>query len=73
MFPTQSILSSAVAYQKELQRQSQRKGLQAHYPGHKLYPVKRRKRKPVFLKLALPLADLMIQSGQQLKKRYQPT
>ena len=61
-FPSESYV---LAYQKELQRQTQMKGLQ------KLYPVKRLHRKLDFSKLALPLANFMIVSGQQLKERYQ--
>ncbi len=64
-------MPGSIAYQKELQRQARRNGLQELYPNQTLYPVKRR-RKSSFSKLALPLADIMIQSGQQLKEHYQP-
>ena len=85
MYPIQSqdpIVSSVLAYQKELQGQSKQNDLQ------KLCSVKDQNRKQVFSrqgffrqvsfrqvfsKLALPIANIMIQSGQQLKEHCQAT
>ena len=72
MITATPIASSVLVYQRELQRQNLRHGLPELYPTHKLYPVKRLNLKPIFSKLALPLADVMIQLGQQLNERYQP-
>jgi len=68
MYPSEFQFSSdIVAYHRELQRQMHRNSQQ------ELGPVKRLNRKSIFSKLALPLAKLMIVSGQQLKERYQLT
>ena len=68
MYPIQSqdpIVSSVLDYQKELQGQTKQYDLQ------KLCSVKNHNRKQVFSKLALPVANIMIRSGQQLKERCQ--
>ena len=73
MYPIQSqdpIVSDVLAYQKELQRQTKQNDLQ------KLCSVKDHNRKQVFSrqvfsKLALPVANIMIRSGQQLKEHCQ--
>ncbi len=65
MYPIQHqvpLTSNVLAYQKELHRRTQQNNLQG-------LP---RRRKSSFLKLALPIADIMISTGEQLKKRYQP-
>ena len=69
MFTT--TLLASVAYQKELQRQVRKDDLQELYPTQNLYSVRRR-RKLAFPKLTLSLADVMINTGQQLKERSQP-
>ena len=85
MYPIHSqdpIVSSVLDYQKELQGLSKQNELQ------KLCSVKDHNRKQVFSsqvfsgqasfrqvfsKLALPIANIMIQSGQQLKEHCQTT
>ena len=66
MYPSEFQFSSDIlAYHKELQRQMHRNSQQ------ELCPVKRLNRKSIFSKAALPLAKLMIVSGQQIQARYQ--
>lgn len=65
MYPIQHqvpLTSNVLAYQKELHRQTQQNSLQRLA----------RRRKFSFLKLALPIADIMINTGEQIKARYQP-
>ena len=69
MYP---LASSAFAFQRELQRQNQGQVVSHVYDGQKLYPVKKISQQSILKKIALPLADLLIHSGQQLKERYQP-
>ena len=74
MFPNKLHIQSptpVLDYQKELQRKTQRRDLQEIYPTQKRYPLTRFNLKSVLSKLALPVANIMIQTGYQLKKRYQ--
>ena len=72
MFPNKLQIQSptpVLDYHKELQRNTQRRDLQEIYPTQKRYPLANLK--SVFSKVALPVANIMIQAGRQLKERYQ--
>ena len=72
MFPNQLQIQTptpVLDYQKELQRKSHRRDLQEIYPTQKRYQITNLK--SVFSKVALPVANIMIQAGRQLKERYQ--
>ncbi|OQY30238.1 MAG: hypothetical protein DRI56_03890 [Chloroflexota bacterium] len=68
------LANNVLAHQKELQRRTRQNNLQGltrrRTQQNNLQGLPHR-RKFSFLKLALPLADIMINTGEQLKKRYQ--
>ncbi len=74
MYPRQLQIPSpttVLAYHKELQQKTQRRDLREVYLTQKRYSAKRLKLKSLSSKLALLVANIMIQAGYQLKKRYQ--